>query len=493
MNWITKILKGNNGILGINRRNQEYIRPFNPYTLRVIADNKIITKRVLAKAGINSPTTFKVIRTKKQLANLDWNSLPKSFVLKPNQGTWGNGIIVFFGQKKNKLEWIKANGQSMTKDDLYLHIEKILDGYFSMGNKQDIAIIEERVKIDRSLKPYTFKGVPDIRIIVFNKIPVMAMLRLPTKRSGGTANLHSGAICAGIDIASGITTTAMYLLKKSIIEDTYAQTEMTFDLDQNLPVIGIQIPYWNEILKIAVKAQEITGLGYLGVDVAIDRDRGPVIFEINARPGLGIQVANQDGLRHRLERVKDLKVKSINHAIRIAKNLFGGEVEEEIENISGKQVVNIIEKVFIYHKAQTNKHGKVKPAKREVANAILDTSKISSRLNEKLASTIGLYASIKKFKELNIQPFDSLSKAQQFIEDNEERIALETGIKRMSKVVRDGKVILYPVFDVMIRIAKEDKILEMLIDEEREMGYSVVIGRKDLKDYLIDASKTFSK
>lgn len=493
MNWITKLLKNNNGILGINRRNQEYVRPYNPPSARIIADNKIITKRVLAKVGIQSPQVYKVIRTKKQLQNLDWDTLPKSYVLKPNQGTGGNGIIVFYGKKKNSMEWIRPNGSTMSAKDLYLHIEKILDGNFSMGNKQDIAIIEERIRIDTVLKPYTYKGVPDVRIIVFNKVPVMAMLRLPTKRSDGTANLHSGAICVGIDMASGITTTAMYLKTKPFVEDTYAQTESTLDLENNLPLSGIKIPYWEEILKISVKAQEISELGYIGVDIAIDREKGPVVFEINARPGLGIQVANQEGLRKRLERVKDLKVKSLNHAIRLAKNLFGGEVEEEIENISGKQLVNVVEKVYVYYKTKLNRKGQAKPAKKEMASALLDTSKLSSRLNEKLASTIGLYQYIKKFKELNIPKFNSLDDAQKFLDINELRIIEDTGIKRIGRVIKGDFVKLFPVFDVTIRIAKEDKTIEMLIDEEREMGYSVVIGRKDLSNYLIDPSKTFTR
>lgn len=493
MNWILNLLKSNNGVLGINRRNQEYVRAYNPQSSRIVADNKILTKRVLNSVNIQTPKVYKVIRTKKQLSLFDFNTLPKSFVLKPNQGTGGNGIIVIVGQKRDKLEWIRANGTYINQKELELHIEKILDGGFSMGNRQDIAIIEERIKIDKVLKPYTYRGVPDVRIIVFNKVPVMAMLRLPTKRSNGTANLHSGAICAGIDIASGLTTTSMYLSKKSIIEDTYSQTENTIDLENNLPLSGIKIPFWDEILKIAIKTQEVSELGYVGVDIAIDRDLGPVVFEINARPGLGIQVANREGLRKRLERVKGLTIKSTNHAIRVAKNLFGGEVEEEIESISGKKLVNLVEKISVFHVAKLNKKGNKKPPKKEIINAFLDTSKISSRIHEKLASTIGLYTQIKKFKELKLPTFSSLDEAYKYTQENEEKIVEETGIKRLSKVIINEKVYLKPVFDITINLAKEEKTLEMLIDSERELGYSVIIGRKDLKEYLIDASKTFNR
>jgi len=39
-------------------------------------------------------------------------------------------------------------------------------------------------------------GLPDIRIICFNMVPVIAMLRIPTELSDGKANLHSGACAA---------------------------------------------------------------------------------------------------------------------------------------------------------------------------------------------------------------------------------------------------------------------------------------------------------
>ncbi len=490
---ILALIKANRTVLGINRRNQEYVRPYNPVSQRAIADNKILTKRVLAKVGIQTPQVYKVVRTKKQLQFLDWNALPKSFVLKPNQGTGGNGIVVFFGRKKNSLEWIRPNGTTMSTKDIALHIEKILDGSFSMGNKQDVAIIEERIKIDKVLKPYIYKGVPDVRVITFNRIPAMAMLRLPTKRSDGTANLHSGAICVGIDMASGLTTTAMHLKKRPFVEDTYVQTEYTLDLEQNLPLRGIKIPYWDEILKIAIKSQEVSELGYLGVDIAIDLDKGPLVFEINARPGLGIQVANMEGLRNRLERLKGLKVKSTNHAIRLAKNLFGGEIEEEIESLSGKHVVSVVEKIQVFHLAKKIGSKQDGTGKKEMVNAMMDTSKLTSRINEKLASTIGLYPDIKRFKDLHLPSFDSLHDAQEYLEQNELKLIQDTKINRIAKIVYDNKVILRPVFEVVIRIAKEIKTFEMLVDREKQMGYSVVIGRKDLKDYLIDPSKTFTQ
>ena len=63
------------------------------------------------------------------------------------------------------------------------------------------------------------------------------------------------------------------------------------------------MPEWDKILDIAVTCQEMTGLGYLGVDLMIDETIGPLMIEVNARPGLAIQMANGVGLLRRLEPV----------------------------------------------------------------------------------------------------------------------------------------------------------------------------------------------
>ncbi|KKR06391.1 MAG: Alpha-L-glutamate ligase-related protein [candidate division WS6 bacterium GW2011_GWF2_39_15] len=493
---ISEFIRLNKEVLGVNKRNEDFIRPLNPRSAKIIADNKIITKRVLAKVGINSAELYKVVRTRKQLQFLDWDSLPKSFVLKPNQGTGGNGIIVFYGKKKGKYEWIRPNGTTMTKGDIILHIENILDGRFSMGNRRDVAIIEERIKTDSTLKPYTYKGVPDVRVIVFNRIPVMAMLRLPTKRSNGTANLHSGAICVGIDIASGITRAGMYLKKSPIIEDTYTNTDTTLDLENNLPLIGLQIPFWNDILDIAVKSQEVSGLGYLGADIAIDRDKGPLVIEINARPGLGIQVANKIGLKKRLEQVKEIEIKSMKHGIRVAKNLFGGEVEEEIESISGKTVVNLIEKVTLFYKSDTDETVSKKKVERnkEIVKAMLDTGITTSRIDWGIASRLGFYKALDFFKKSNVpDTFPTLKDAQMFIDTIGSETLQHKDILRLAKVSDETGLHVLPVVEIEIRIAGETKKVEMVVSSQKAMIYPLLIGRKELNNYLIDTSKTFTK
>ena len=250
------MIKNRNKILGMNARNLRFIRPNNSKKSIRIADDKLLSKKVLKKGGIPVPKLISKIRNYEELENFNWNLLPNSFALKPTRGLGGEGIIVVYGKKKNRPDaWVKADGSIITIEDFKNHIRNILEGSFSLSGVPDTAFFEERLRLLKLFKPYAFKGIPDIRVIVYNKVPVMAMLRLPTRESGGKANLQQGAVGVGIDLASGVTTTAVQG-KKSKIVDTIPNSRLS--------VSGLRIPFWREILELAVKTQEISGLGFLG-------------------------------------------------------------------------------------------------------------------------------------------------------------------------------------------------------------------------------------
>lgn len=317
----------------------------------------------------------------------------------------------------------------------------------------------------------------------------MAMMRIPTRRSNGTANLHSGAICTGIDIATGITTYSMQMDTKSLLSDVYEDVESTTDLEENKKLSGITIPDWNKILEIALKCQKVTKLGYMGVDISIDAEKGPVVFELNARPGLGIQAANKAGLRSRLELVKDVDVKSIRHGIKIAKDLFGGEVEESIEAISGRKVVNIIERITLFNRqtVPTKKRGK---DDKQPSKAFMDTSILTSRIAEATANRIGFLSTTSYFNSLNVpEKFNTLKEAQEYIDENIQALTLEEGIKRIAKITDGNDVKIRPVIEITVGIAEEIRDFDVIIMKDLE--YPIVIGRNELKGYLIDTTHTF--
>ena len=280
------------GILGINRRNCEYTLAHNSRHLYPLVDDKLRTKKIMLEAGLRVPDLYGVVEIEHQISELsDFLSQYRDFVIKPAHGTGGDGIIVVTGRVGDRYR--KTSGKLMTRQEMGHQVSNILSGLYSLGGHADKAIIEYRVKFDPVFEPISFQGVPDVRIIIFMGVPVMAMMRLPTSTSDGKANLHQGAIGTGVDLTTGITMTAVY---KNDIIDRHPDT--------NAPVTDVQIPHWQELMDIAARCYDLTGLGYFGVDMVLDKNEGPMILELNARPGLNIQIANRKGLMHRLKLIE---------------------------------------------------------------------------------------------------------------------------------------------------------------------------------------------
>ncbi len=295
-----------NGLLGINARNANYLLPNNPRRLYPLVDDKLRTKRLAEGVGIKVPPLYGVIEFPSQVKGVhDMVALHEDFVVKPAQGSGGEGIIVVMGRAADQYRL--ADGSLMDHRDMEFHLNNLLSGIYSLGGQPDKTLIEYRVLFDPVFEKVAYQGIPDIRIIVYFGVPVMAMARLPTRMSKGKANLHQGAIGAGIDITSGRTLTAVW--RNAIVAE---------HPDTGNPVSGIQVPHWDTLLDIAARSWELTGLAYQGVDIVLDRDQGPMVLELNARPGLAIQIANRCGLRHRLESVDENRAALTEVADRIA-------------------------------------------------------------------------------------------------------------------------------------------------------------------------------
>ena len=197
--------------------------------------------------------------------------------------------------KRKRNSFRRASGDLITTDEIEFHLSNIVGGQFSLSGGRDTAIIEYCVQFDPVCDAVSFQGVPDIRVVVYRGYPAMAMVRLPTRASDGKANLHQGAVGAGIDMCTGVTLNGV--LDNKIVDE---------HPDTGALVAGLKIPHWNFILETAARGYEVTELGYLGVDMVIDRDRGPLVLEMNARPGLNIQIANGAGLAQRIGRIDQI-------------------------------------------------------------------------------------------------------------------------------------------------------------------------------------------
>ena len=303
------------GVLGINERNFAYIARYNERHYYPLVDNKLLTKEAATKAAIAVPELFGVIKTPSQLHRLPALINPlNEFVIKPARGSGGKGITVIVGRDGD--HFLKPSGTAITLRQMRQHVSNILSGVYSLGGKPDVAFVEALVQGEPLLSKYTFEGLPDIRVIVFRGFPVMAMMRCPTHSSDGKANLHQGAVGVGLNICSG---RALRAVQRSHPIDRHPDTNVSF--------ADLLIPGWRALLELAASCYEMTKLGYLGCDIVLDRHRGPLILELNARPGLAIQIANGIGLRRRLAAIesREIKERSITDRVAGVYQLFNGD------------------------------------------------------------------------------------------------------------------------------------------------------------------------
>lgn len=276
------------GVVGINARNIDFIFAKNARKYYPYADSKLATKLLAEEVDVQTPALIAQLNWQYEIKNVaSLLAGQTEFVIKPDHGSGGGGILVINGILP--IGYKKSSGTVASIQDIEFHCQNILSGMFSLGGQRDTVIIESLVKFDPVFEEISYQGVPDIRIIVFDGKPIMGMLRLPTKRSDGKANLHLGGIGVGIDMQTGITTHAV---QSNRYIQHHPETGYLFK--------GREIPQWQKMLDIAVNMQKASKLGYIGVDIVLDKLLGPLVLEINARPGISIQIANKQGLMNYL-------------------------------------------------------------------------------------------------------------------------------------------------------------------------------------------------
>lgn len=301
------------GILGMNKRNVSYIAKYNQRRLYPLVDNKLKTKHVAEEAKVCTPKLLHVIEYQHQVKQLaDVISRYDGFVIKPAQGSGGKGILVI--TERTADGYFKPSGEALNLSDIKRHVSNILSGLHSLGGKSDVAMVEALVKFDPIFDQYSYEGVPDIRMIVFKGFPIMAMLRLSTHESDGKANLHQGAVGVGLNLADG---KALCAVQNNRPVNEHPDTGSHFQ--------ALQVPHWNKILTLAASCYDMTRLGYLGADIVLDQQLGPLLLELNARPGLAIQVANDIGLEPRLKHIESMKKHgfSVEQRVHYSQQQFG--------------------------------------------------------------------------------------------------------------------------------------------------------------------------
>lgn len=278
------------GALGINERNLRYVYARNDKNAFPYADDKILCKEALDAAGIACASTYGIIERIGDIPRV-WQSLQhyERLAVKPAKGSGGGGIIIL--KKDSEGRWC-SGGRVLSDEQIFSHLAQLLMGMYSFGTS-------DRVLVEQCIIPHSFfheiypAGVPDFRVILLDQKPAMGMLRLPTARSNGKANLHQGGLGIGINMEAG-----------SLAYAYDGQAYHTVHPDSQQQILDKKIPYWEELLELSIQtAEAFPELGYLGVDIVLDQELGPLIMEINVRPGLGIQLANRASLKQPLQTI----------------------------------------------------------------------------------------------------------------------------------------------------------------------------------------------
>jgi len=324
------------GLLGQNARNLKYIKWGNFLLSKKLADSKLGTKKFLANHKVAVPETLWIIKKHSELDIEKIAAYEPPFVVKPNNGYGGKWILII-DTKAADGSFVTNSGDVYSPKKLIEHFTYILDGFFSLSGGRDRIIIEKKIILIKEIELLGKYWLPDIRVIAYNMVPVMAMIRIPTEESDGKANIHGWACAVGIDIGSWRLT---YISSK-------------WKIVKSIPGIwdvrGIVIPEWDKILSLVVQVQQVTGIKFLWCDVVLDADAGPLLLEINVRPGLEIQNVNLAPLAARLDKVEWVDVTSVEKWVRLGRDLFSWDIEERIKNLSGKKVAGPREYLKIIH------------------------------------------------------------------------------------------------------------------------------------------------
>ncbi|MGB0346975.1 MAG: sugar-transfer associated ATP-grasp domain-containing protein [Balneolaceae bacterium] len=287
--FYSRIRKWENSVLGINERNSNLVYVHNRRENYKFADDKLLTKQILSKHGLSCTKTYAVVEKVGEIESI-WQTVKhyESLVIKPAKGSGGGGIKVL---KKRDGVWCEGR-RPITELTIGTHMANILFGMFSFGDT-DRVIIEELIIPHNAILNLYPKGVADIRIIVCDGKLVMGMLRLPTDESDGKANLHQGGLAVGLDLDTGT-------LKQAYTGEKYVRLHP----DSKRMLEGFKVPNWMEIVELSRKTFAAFPLNYMGIDIVIDEEKGPLVLEVNVRPGLGIQLANKVGLREALKNLE---------------------------------------------------------------------------------------------------------------------------------------------------------------------------------------------
>lgn len=281
-------------VVGMNRRNRDFVLRFNSRKAVRMAKDKIASKAALRAHGIPTPRLIATLHAANALEQI-YPALvceEGGFVVKPAHGAQGKGIQIFL-RALPEGTLLPYHGDPISIREFRFALASIISGEYSSGVPEETVLIEERIRLSAAWVYHDLPGPPDMRVIVHRGKAVMAMLRIPTIASGGKANLHQGGVGVGIDLA-----------EKTVKHAVWKGRAATHHPDTGQPLIGAVVEHFDECIRIAERCFDAVPLGYMGVDLMLDAETGPLVIEVNSHPGLAIQIANGRGLRPPLDALR---------------------------------------------------------------------------------------------------------------------------------------------------------------------------------------------
>ncbi|MDO8472024.1 MAG: sugar-transfer associated ATP-grasp domain-containing protein, partial [bacterium] len=442
----------------ISSTNSDLIRRVN---------SKVRFKRLLLINEIPTPELFDVVYTLRDLGNIPWDILEgRNIVVKPDRGSGGHGILVLRWNKREHL-WFRGNYR-YNRAAVTRHVRDILDGQYSKGYVADRAFFEEMLVPHRFFRQLSPRGLSDIRVVVYNNVPVMAMLRVPTVESGGRANLHAGGLGIGVDIGSGITTTAIHHDQLIAVHP-----------DNGMRLADLKIPKWTAVLQLAMQVQQVSGLSYVGVDLVIDKHARVMIIEANARPGLAIQIANVAGLNERVNRVRNLRVHSIDHGLRLSRELFSDHEGGIKPKTVRRPVVSRYEAVEVTHPKKPSLSFKVK--------AKIDTGADSTSIGFTVARKIGYGKILDELKREKVFDVLPMAKAKNIVKQFRNSEFFQTTDDASLRIVKSATGVMIRVYlPLRIKIHSRTFNTHASIANRIHLSYKMIVGAKDLGGFYVD-------
>lgn len=288
MSLLNKLKKFNQNVVGINHRNLGFVYPNNKRKYFKLSDDKSVCKAHLKEYDIPTTVTYAIVKSLGEMKD-KWEEVSKKhncIAIKPAKGRGGGGILIL--QKLNDNEWQSPSGKMYNQELILNHIANIIFGVFSFGS-DDKTILEYCIKNHEFFRNIYPIGIPDVRIISLKDKIILGMIRIPTDKSDGKGNLHQGALGVALDIKTG-----------RIGQGFDGNKYISVHPDNEVKFEGLLVPQWDEIIAISKKTAKSLPLKYLGIDIVLDDNLGPLVIEVNVRPGLEIQNVNKIGLMEQL-------------------------------------------------------------------------------------------------------------------------------------------------------------------------------------------------